>query len=179
MSIRLFVGLELPDEVAARLGGLAVGIPGARWVEPRNLHITLRFIGEVDEGMGHDIHDSLAEIAEPALPVALEGVGLFGGRQAHTLFAGVERSPALVHLRDKVERAVVRTGQPPEPRKFNPHVTLARLKDAPTGRLQAFIAGNSPFHAGPWTAAHVTLFRSRLGRGGAEYEALERYQLEM
>jgi 2'-5' RNA ligase len=175
--IRLFVGLELPPGVATTLSGLAAGIPGARWVEPHNLHITLRFIGEVEEGVAHDIHDALAELAAPAFDVAIRGVGLFGGRTPNALYAGIERSEALVRLHDKVESTVVRTGQPPEPRKFTPHITLARLKASPPPRLQAFLSAHGLLRAGPWRADAFTLFRSHLGRGGAEYEALESYPL--
>ncbi|MGE5503729.1 MAG: RNA 2',3'-cyclic phosphodiesterase [Actinomycetota bacterium] len=175
--IRLFVGLALPAELAGRLETMEAGIPGARWVEARNLHITLRFIGEVEEGVAHDIHDALAELVAPAFDVEIRGVGLFGGRAPHALYAGVERSDALVRLRDKVESAVVRTGQPPEPRKFTPHVTLARLKNAPAPRLQAFLSAHGLLHAAPWRADDFTLFRSHLGRTGAEYEAVARYPL--
>lgn len=176
--IRLFVGLELPEDLAARLAALGGGIPGARWVEARNLHLTLRFIGEVDEGVAAELDEALAALAAPGFELALDGFGAFGGgRRLHTLWAGVERVPALVHLRDKVETAVVRLGLPSEPRKFSPHVTLARLRDTPAGRVHDFIAGTSPFHLGPWPVDHFTLFRSHLSRNGAEYERLERYAL--
>lgn len=175
--IRLFVGLELPEAVAARLAVLGGGIPGARWVEARNLHVTLRFIGEVEEGLAAELDEALAALAAPGFELVLDGFGAFGGRRLHTLWAGVERVPALVHLRDKVETAVVRLGLPSEPRKFSPHVTLARLRGTPAGRVHAFIAGTSPFHLGPWPVDHFTLFRSHLSRNGADYERLERYRL--
>jgi 2'-5' RNA ligase len=178
MAIRLFVGLELPAEVAARLTLMGSGIPGARWVAAHNLHITLRFIGEVEEGLGEDIHEVLASLADPAFAVTLEGLGTFGSRrQARALWVGVERSSALAHLQGKVETAVVRLGLAPEPRKFTPHVTLAWLKNAPLQRIQDFIAGNSPFRAGPVAVEHFVLFRSHLSRNGAEYEAVARYPL--
>jgi 2'-5' RNA ligase len=176
--IRLFIGLELPGEVSARLALMAGGIPGARWVEARNLHVTLRFLGEVEEGLAAELDEALAALSEPAFTLALDGFGTFGGRRrAHALWAGVERTPALVHLRDKVDSTAVRLGLPPEARKFMPHVTLAWVKASPIGRLQDHIAGNSPFHAGPWPVEHFTLFQSHLSRNGAEYEVLERYTL--
>jgi 2'-5' RNA ligase len=131
----------------------------------------------VDEGAAQDLHDALAEISAPGFDLELNGLGTFGGRQAHTLYAAVERTPALVHLRDKVESACVRSGLAPEPRKFTPHVTLARLKDAPTGRVQEFITRFSPFHAGPVAVDGFVLFRSHLSRNGAEYEAVAEYGL--
>lgn len=175
--IRLFTGLALPEEVAERLAGLSAGIPGARWVEARNLHVTLRFISEVEDGLAQDLHDALAELRHPAIELTLSGFGTFGSRNPHALWVGVEKTPDLVHLQAKVDSAVVRAGIPPEPRKFTPHVTLARLRDAPAGRISDFIAAHSPFQAGPLAIGHFTLFRSHLGRGGAEYEAVAEYPL--
>lgn len=175
--IRLFVGLPLPAEVADELGAKASGVPGARWVAPRNMHVTLRFIGEVEEGLAQEIHDGLSELDCPGFDLILSGFGFFGSRQPHALWAGVEKTPGLVHLRDKVESCVVRLGLDPEPRKFTPHVTLARLKDTPPSRVQDFLSAHSPYQAGPFPVEAFTLFRSHLGRGGAEYEALESYPL--
>lgn len=175
--IRLFIGLALPPPMAERLAGLAVGIPGARWVEQRNLHLTLRFIGEVENGLAHDIHDALADISARCPTVTIDGFGTFGSRQPHALWAAVEKTPELAHLQAKTETALVRLGLPPEPRRFTPHVTLARLKGAPVQRIQDFIAGHSPLRLGPERVEAVTLFRSHLGRGGAEYEAVAEYPL--
>lgn len=174
--IRLFTALALPPELAGRLAALEAGIPGARWVEPRNLHITLRFIGEVDGGMAQEVHECLAEIRAAAFEVTLSGFGTFGSRSPNALWAGVEKAPELAHLQAKVDSALARAGVAAEGRKFVPHVTLARLKNAPVPRLQAFIAGHSPFRDA-FTAESFVLFRSHLGRGGAEYEALAEYPL--
>lgn len=176
--IRLFVGLGLPDPMADTLAGLAVGIPGTRWIERRNLHITLRFIGEVENGLAQDIHDALAELRAPSPHIAISGFGTFGSRQPHALWAAVDKDPELIHLQNKIETAMVRLGLPPEPRKFTPHVTLARLKAAPAPRVAEFIAGHSPFRLGPEPAGNFILFRSFLGRTGAEYEAAAEYPLE-
>ena len=176
--IRLFVGLALPGAAARRLESLGGGVPGARWVEARNLHITLRFFGEVEEGLAAEIHETLAGLRAPAFALSLDGFGTFGRTKPNHLWAAVERAPGLLHLQARVETAVARLGLPPEGRKYLPHVTLARFKDAPVGRIQDFIARNSPFHAGPWTADHFILYRSHLGRSGAEYEALAEYPLD-
>lgn len=175
--IRLFVGLSLPDPMAERLAGLVIGIPGARWIERRNLHITLRFIGDVENGLGRDIHDALAELYAPAPEIAITGFGTFGSRQPRALWAAVDKNPELIHLQNKIETAMLRLGLPPEPRKFTPHVTLARLKGAPVTRIQQFIAGHSPVRLGPEPAEGFTLFRSHLGRAGAEYEIVADYPL--
>jgi len=165
--IRLFIGLGLPAELAARLEIMGRGIPGARWVEARNLHVTLRFIGEVDEGMAAEIDEALADVSAPT----------FGRPNPNHLWAAVDKAPPLLHLQAKVEAALARLGLEPEGRKYLPHVTLARLRDAPVGRIQDFVAHHSPFAAGPWPVDHFILFRSHLGRSGAEYEALAEYPL--
>lgn len=174
--IRLFVGLGLPDEVAAKLALMAAGIPGARWVERRNLHLTLRFIGEVEEGIAQEIHECLGEIRAAAFELAITGFGTFGRNKPNALWAAVAKSSEITHLQAKVDAALVRAGIAPEGRKFVPHVTLARLKDPPVARVQEFIAGNSPFRAECPVETFI-LFRSRLGRGGAEYEAVAEYPL--
>lgn len=174
--IRLFAAIALPPELAGGLAAQKAGIPRARWVEARNLHITLRFIGEVDGGMAQEIHECLAEIRPAAFELTLEGFGTFGNRRLGSLWAGVAKSAELTHLQAKIDSALSRAGIQPEGRKFLPHVTLARLKDAPVARVQAFIAGHSPFRAS-FPVDHFTLFRSHLGRGGAEYQALAEYPL--
>ena len=174
--IRLFVGLDLPPDLAADIAKLGFGLPGARWVAERNLHLTLRFIGEIDEGAAEDLHHALLEVEAEAFPVTLDGFGLFGDRhRARTLWLGVAASPPLHRLAAKVEQAAQRAGQPPEPRRFNPHITLARLSDTPAARLQDFIASAPALRGTVFPVERFTLFRSTLGRGGAEYDRLERY----
>ena len=176
--MRLFVGLPLPETIRDRLAMLGGGVPGARWVAPEAMHITLRFIGEVDPGQAEDIDAALADIDAPGFSLMLSGVGHFGsGRKIHSLWAGVEAADALRHLQAKAESAVVRAGFPPEGRKFMPHVTLARLKGAAPPRVGAFIQANNAFLAGPVEVVSFTLFRSHLGHEGARYEALESYPL--
>ena len=155
------------------------GIPGARWVEPANMHVTLRFIGEVDEPAAEEINYNLSHIEAPPFDLELQGLNTFGqGAKAHALWVAVPPTPALLHLQSKVESAVVRTGLPPEGRKFTPHVTIARLNRPETGRLQSFIEGNNLFKAGPFMVDRFTLFESRTGKGGPVYTALEDYPLD-
>lgn len=177
--IRAFVGLALAAPVLDRLEPLAFGLPGARWVERRNLHLTLVFLGEVEEGALADFAQDLADMAAavPAFDIGVEGLGTFGQAKPRTLWAGVAANPALDHLQSKAAGLAVRHGIEIERRKFVPHVTLARLVNLPLDRLAAFIAGNSPFRGGTMTAEAVTLFESRLGREGAEYSVLADYGL--
>lgn len=176
--IRLFVGLALPADLCAVLAERQNGVPGARWVEPRNLHVTLRFIGEVDEAAAADIDARLAEVRAPAPPVVLTGLGRFGDdRRARILYVGVDPGPALIHLRDKVESACVRAGVAPERRRFKPHVTLARFSGTPGGRLDDVVAANTAWRPGAFTADRFVLFSSHLGHGGADYTAEREYPL--
>ena len=168
--LRLFVGLALPDGVVARLALLCSGLPGVSWVEPANMQITLRFIGEVDESQAEEIDTRLAGIEAEALSLVLAGLGTFGeGAKARAIWAAVTPSPALAHLQAKVVSACVRAGLPPEGRKFTPHVTMARLTRPQPARLQTYIAGNSLFSAGPFAVESFTLFESRLGKGAPVY----------
>ena len=176
--IRLFVALELPEAVRERLAGLGGGVPGARWTEPENLHLTVRFIGEVENGLLPDIDAALGSVSAPAFDLVLDGVGQFGsGSRSRVLWAGVERNDALVHLNQKVESALVRAGLPREERRYSPHVTLARLRDAPQERVGRFIEDRGLFRAGPIRVEHFTLFESRPGSGGPVYDPLREYPL--
>lgn len=177
--IRIFVGVPLPEGVRERLAGLCSGLPGARWVAPENLHVTLRFIGEVDEAEAEDIDAALAAIRHGAFPLALAGADCFGSsNKVRVVFAGVEPSEPLMHLYGKVESVLVRLGLEPEGRKYKPHVTLARLRNTPRRRVGDFLAAAGPFRAEPFPVTGFTLFRSFLGRQGAHYEALAEYPLD-
>ena len=176
--MRLFVGLALPEPVRWQLGLLRAGLPGVRWVPPENFHITLRFIGEVDGGTLDDVDAALAGIRARRFSLALAGVGHFGsGPQVRALWAGVAREPALQHLRDKVESAVVRAGLEPEGKKFTPHVTLSFSKGAAQPKLQEFLAHHSLFRSPPFEITHFTLFSSVLGHEHASYRAERSYEL--
>jgi 2'-5' RNA ligase len=175
---RLFVALDLPDQVRLRLQILSGGVPGAAWVRPESLHLTLRFIGEVDSGWGQDIDAALAGISRAGFDLALAGVGCWESKgRAKALWVGVDRNPALSHLQAKIESALVRLGLEPEPRKFAPHVTLARLKDAPVGRVGAFLADRALFRLEPFPVERFVLHSSFLSRSGAIYTPEATYPL--
>jgi len=176
--IRLFVGIGLPEDVRARLAGISGGVPGARWVPPENLHLTLRFIGEVSEGEMEDIHLALASVQVRQFDISLSGMGHFeSGGEVRTLWARVEKSPALAGLQARVESALVRIGLEREERRFMPHVTLARLRDAPLSRVSNFLALNNLFRAGPIPVDSFTLFSSFLRQEGAIYQSEADYPL--
>lgn len=178
--MRLFIALDLPDETRERLATLMNGLPGARWLPPENLHLTLRFVGEVDNRVGNDIHDMLMGIRVPAFELTLDGIGTFNeGRRLRSLWVGVQANEILIRLQAKVEQAVRRAGLPPEKRKFKPHVTLARFKaDPPGDKLHAFLQANSLFRCAPLTVEKFVLFSSFLSHSGALYRPEESYPLE-
>lgn len=175
---RLFVALALPDEVADGLLALQGGIPGARWSTREQLHLTLRFIGEVDGRDAAAIDDVLATIRVPRFSLELKGVGEFGGRNPRALWAGVRDDTALTHLQRKVESAVQRVGLQPEERKFSPHVSLARLRGSPRERVITFLSSHALYASGPFEVNAFLLYSSTLTPGGSLYRAERAYKLE-
>jgi 2'-5' RNA ligase len=175
--IRLFVALEIPEAIRTRLALLEGGVPGARWASEEQMHLTLRFIGEVDENVANDIDDALSGIRAPGFTLELAGVGEFGGKKPHALWAGVRGSEALLHLQRKIQTALQRIGLPPEERKFSAHVTLARIRSAPQEKVIQFIAQHALFASGPFNVDRFVLFSSQLGSGGSVYHAERTYPL--
>ncbi len=175
--LRLFVGIEFPPELKLRLSLLCTGVPGARWIDPGNLHLTLRFIGEITEDLAADVDAALARLKARRFTLQLAGIGVFGGNRPHSLWVGVERHPDLVGLRDKIEQALIRTGLAPEPRRFAPHVTLARLRDPAPDGLVHFLAAHAQFRADPLPVAHFSLIASFPTKAGSVYEDQADYPL--
>lgn len=176
--IRLFVAIGLPEGVRDRLDALCAGLPGARWVEPRNRHLTVRFIGEVEEPRFPEIDSALSAIRSPAFSLAMNGVDCFGDRRrARVLWAGVRPCERLSALRSKTEAALARAGLEPETRKFHPHVTLARLDGAKTGRLAAYLETHGSFLTEEFPVGEFALYSSHLGRNGASHVREAAYPL--
>lgn len=175
--LRLFVGIAFPPELKLRLSLLYSGIPGAKWVEPGNLHLTLRFIGEIGEDLAADVDEALARLKARRFALQLAGTGVFGGNRPHALWVGVERDPGLVRLRDKIEQALIRVGLAPEPRKFAPHVTLARLRDPELAKLGHFLAAHAQFRADPLPVEQFSLIASFPTKAGSVYEDQADYPL--
>jgi RNA 2',3'-cyclic 3'-phosphodiesterase len=179
--MRLFVGIALPETVRDRIALLEGGIPGARWVKRDNLHVTLRFIGEVDGGAAHDIDAALAAVKGRGFPMAFSGLGCFDRRgRVHTLWVAIEKSDALMRLQAKIESALVRAELEPERRKFHPHAAIARMKNGvkPGHKIGAYLEANNRFAAGPFDVDRFVLFESHLGRDGPHYETLAEYPLD-
>ena len=174
--LRLFVGIGFPPALKLQLSLLRSGVPGAKWVDPGNFHLTLRFIGETDEVIAADIDDALVRLRARRFTLQLAGTGVFGDRP-RSLWVGVERSPELVALRDKIEQALIRAGLPPEQRKFAPHVTLARLHNPALDQLRGFLAANAQFRADPLPVEGFSLIASFQTKAGSVYEDQAEYPL--
>jgi 2'-5' RNA ligase len=171
---RLFIAVDLPKAATESLHALSFGIPGAKWVRPEQLHLTVRFIGDVDGGLFHDIRDILAGVARGPFSLQLKGVGCFPPRGApRVLWVGLEKSEELQRLRREIDTMLLQTGLDPEKRKFSPHITLARLKNSPVQKVMNFLAGNNLFRLDPFQVEDFRLYSSTLTPKGA-YHRVER-----
>ena len=175
---RLFTALEVPPEVGERLSLLRGGLPGARWIDEENYHVTLRFIGDIDEATAREIAHELSRVRRRRFEVRIEGVMAFGGRQPHSLVAKVAPSPALGELQGEHERICQRLGLPAEPRKFVPHITLARCKMVSHEAVADWLALRGGFAGGAWTAERFVLYSSKASRGGGPYVVEESFDLD-
>ncbi len=174
---RLFVAIEPPPAIKAVLLDAIGGVAGARWQDEAQLHLTLRFIGEVDRHQANDIAAALERLHHPPFDIAVSGVGTFDTRGLiHTLWAGVTPHDALTTLHNKVNRTLRTVGIPPDPRAYAPHITLARLNRS-TGPLDGFLTQHAGLTTVPFRVESVCLYESQLTRDGAVYEIVERARL--
>jgi len=177
---RLFVAIDLPPEIAAQLQELCCGVPGARWVQPEQMHLTLRFIGEVDGGVFRDIKEGLAEITAPSFLLQVKGLGFFPPRKTpRVLWAGIAPVEAVSGLRNRIENLLVGMGLGPEGRKYSPHITLARLHGTPLARLGRFLAGNNLFATPEFPVSEFHLYSSELTSRGAFHVVEASYPLRI
>ena len=176
--MRLFVAIALPEDLRARLTRLQHGVPAARWVDPDNLHLTLRFIGEADGGQAQDLDAALTQVRAARFELTLAEVGRFGqGRKARALWVGVAPALELDRLQRRVEQAVQAAGFAPEGRKFKPHVTLARFKGDPGHRLDDYLAHHAGFRTESFEAREFVLYSSLLAQAGAIHTPEAAYPL--
>lgn len=176
---RLFTGIEIPDQIAASLSRFRSGLRDARWIEPTDYHVTLRFLGDVDAEVAETMHD-LLDLARPRPPlfVTLDGIGQFGGEKPRAIIASVGVSTELTELHTEHERIARDSGAPPERRKFTPHVTLARLRRAVSAAdVALYLARAGLFEPISFTATRVALFSARTSTGGGPYVIEATYPL--
>jgi 2'-5' RNA ligase len=176
---RLFSAIEIPRSIAERLIMLRSGLSGARWIDPENYHLTLRFIGDVDGATARDFTMALGEIAVPPFEVRLNGLGSFGGNKPRAIFADLAPSEALETLQRAHERAAREAGLPPESRNFKPHVTLARLRGARPDAVAAYLERQGGLTAEPFPVNRFVLYSSRNSVGGGPYVVEAAYDLEL
>lgn len=174
---RLFIGLEVPESISTRLSLLRAGLPGARWVDPSDYHVTLRFIGDIDRRLANEVDEELADLYGEPVRVRLTGLGVFGGDKPHTLHAAIEPSRPLVGLQADSERRLRRLGLPPEQRKFVPHITLARLRGASTLDLADYLSAYGHMGGVEFIADQFALFSARDMVGGGPYIVEAAYPL--
>lgn len=175
---RLFIALMIPEPQRSQLALLQAGLEGARWTPPDKFHLTLRFIGEVDEPTAQDIGNILAGLDVKNFQVHLNGIGVFDpGNRPRSIWAGVKDPAPLQALHEKCNQALRRVNIMEERRKYLPHVSLARLVDPHPDRLIQFLQGNGNFDVPPFWADQFYLIRSHLTRHGAAYEILEEFEL--
>ena len=174
---RLFTALEIPRDAALSLSLLRGGLPGARWIDVENYHITLRFIGDVEARVADEIAHALDRVRRAAFSLNLSGVGAFGSRKPHAVWAGVAPSPDLNVLQADIERICKRIGIPADPRKFTPHVTLARLRNSSPQDVAHYLSGRGNFSTLPFRVGRFVLMSSRNSIGGGPYVVEEAWAL--
>ena len=174
---RLFVAIRPPEAIRDLLIDAMEDNPELRWVGEENLHLTLRFIGEVERPLGEDIAANLEKVRSTGFELAVRSVGIFEQRNGGALWAGVQPKDAVTALAAKVERACQLAGLGPERRTFHPHITLARWNRRSAGAAQAFLERNRALASPTFAVDRFTLFESRLSRHGAHYEAVADYPL--
>jgi 2'-5' RNA ligase len=175
---RLFTGLELPAPVGDMLSLLRGGLPGARWIDPENYHLTLRFIGDVDSGVARDIASLLGQVRRKGpFELRLDGLASFGGRKPRAVVAAASPAQALLELQAEHERLMQRVGLEPEGRKYTPHVTLARLRESSSRQVAEYLNERAAFRSAPFQVDRFVLFSSRASTGGGPYVVEAAYPL--
>ncbi|HXD45651.1 MAG TPA: RNA 2',3'-cyclic phosphodiesterase [Pseudolabrys sp.] len=174
---RLFTGLEIPDAIGQQLSMLRGGLPGARWIDPENYHVTLRFIGDIDDALAHEAASALGRIRRPAFDLRFQGLTSFGGRKPRAVIAEATTPQALMELQAEQERLLRRIGLEPEGRKYIPHVTLARLRDSSSRDVADYLAARGLFRTPEFKVERFVLFSSRNSTGGGPYVVEAGYPL--
>jgi RNA 2',3'-cyclic 3'-phosphodiesterase len=166
---RLFTGVEIPPDIVQALASLRGGLPGARWIDPENYHLTMRFIGDVDDATAHEVASLLGRVQRPPFELHMEGLNSFGGRKPRAVVANVAPTTALMEAQAEQERLMQRIGLEPEGRKYIPHVTLARLRESSNRQVADYLAARGYFRTAAFPVSRFVLFSSRNSVGGGPY----------
>ncbi|MBV9557084.1 MAG: RNA 2',3'-cyclic phosphodiesterase [Pseudolabrys sp.] len=174
---RLFTGIEIPSNVAQTLSMARGGIPGARWIDPQNYHVTMRFIGDVDDDVAHEVASMLGRVKRSAFDLRIDGITSFGGKKPRAIVATVTPSQALLEAQAEQERMMQRIGLEPEGRKYTPHITLARLRDVSSHDVADYLSARGYFPPLSIKVPRFALFSSRASVGGGPYIVEASYPL--
>jgi 2'-5' RNA ligase len=174
---RLFTALEIPRQVGQSLAMMRGGLPGARWIDPENYHLTLRFIGDIDDGLARDIAGLLGRVQRVPFELRLDGLASFGGRKPRAVVAAVAPVAPLIELQAEHERLLQRLGLEPEERKYTPHVTLARLRDSSSREVADYLSVRAHYRSSSFAISRFVLLSSRSSVGGGPYVVEEAYPL--
>lgn len=175
---RLFVALEIPQDAALSLSLLRGGLPGARWIDVENYHLTLRYIGDVDNRTGNEVLDALDNVSCPEFNLQLTGTGAFGSKKPRAIWAGTNAPDELISLQSSIERACKHIGLAPDSRKFTPHVTLARLRGADQYSVGEYLGARGNFKSNIFPITRFVVMSSKNSVGGGPYRIEETYPLE-
>jgi 2'-5' RNA ligase len=174
---RLFVAIRPPEPIRDLLIDAMDDSPDFRWQDDEQLHLTLRFIGEIERPLANDLADALTRIRADPFDLRIAGVGRFEQRNSGALWAGVEPKEPVAALAAKVERVCQSIGLEPERRAFHPHITFARWKGRRTREVQDYFERHRALSSDPFTVDHFALFESHLSKHGAHYEEVARYPI--
>jgi len=172
---RLFTALEIPRHVGQSLAMMRGGLPGARWIDPENYHLTLRFIGDIDDALAHEIAGMLARVQRAPFELRLDGLASFGGRKPRAVVAAAAPVAQLIELQAELERLLQRLGLEPDGRKYTPHVTLARLRDSSSREVADYLSVRGHYRSASFAISRFVLFSSRSSVGGGPYVVEEAY----
>ncbi len=176
--IRLFAAVAVPADIAIALSRRQQGLEGARWRTAEQMHITLRFFGEIREDLARDLDAELSSVGGGRFEISLEGAGAFGeGGDISAIWAGVAESPELKRLAKACETAARRAGLKPETRNYRPHLTLAYLKRPEPDKVAAWIQANNLLKSPPIPVDRFGLYSSFLASDGAQYRLEAEYAL--
>jgi len=175
---RLFTAIEIPRLIRQHLGLMRAPLVGARWIEPEDMHITLRFAGDIDGRTADEFAGLLAQVRARPFHITIKGVGAFGGREPRVLWAGVEAGSELDALYRANERAARAAGIEPAARDFKPHVTLARMRGAREHLVARFLEENGGLRTAPFLVTRFVLLSARPGSGGPPYGVEEAFPFE-
>jgi 2'-5' RNA ligase len=175
---RLFTGLEIPRGIAQSLAMLRGGLPGARWIDPENYHLTLRFIGDIDDALARDIAGLLGRVQRAPFELRLDGLASFGGRKPRAVVAAATPVAPLIELQAEHERLLQRLGLDPEGRKYTPHVTLARLRESSSRQVADYLTARAHYRSSSFDVSRFVLFSSRSSVGGGPYVVEAVYPLD-